>query len=136
MADVDESGWPALARFVQARRLELGLSVRAAADGAGINRATWATIEEGSSRLQKHRWARIERALSWTPGSIQAVIDGGQPTPLKVERGSRTDLEEELDRIQALDVPASTKRKLISAIVALFEEEQAEQGERRRSRTA
>ncbi len=70
-----------LAKAVENRRLELGLSARAAATAAGVARGTWESAENGSRRTLKSNYASIEKALRWAPGSIQAILDGGNPTP-------------------------------------------------------
>ncbi|MET0492889.1 MAG: hypothetical protein ABW000_07125 [Actinoplanes sp.] len=76
---VDE-GTYVLSRVVRDRRLEMGLSVNAAAKHAGINRLTWTAIEDGSRRTQEHNYAGVERALQWAAGSIQQLLSGeGQP---------------------------------------------------------
>jgi hypothetical protein len=56
--------------------------VRAAAKLAGIDRDTWAAIEEGTRNTQPSKYAGIERALGWGAGSIEAILDGGDPKPI------------------------------------------------------
>lgn len=68
-----------LAECVRGRRLQLGLSVRTAADQAGVARGTWTALEEGSRRTADNNWAGIERSLGWAPGSIAAILSGGDP---------------------------------------------------------
>ncbi len=87
MTDPD---WPRLAEVIRTRRLELGLSARSASDAAGINRATWAAAESTRHRLGERLWAPVERALAWGPGSVAAILDGGQPTLAKVETPTET----------------------------------------------
>jgi transcriptional regulator with XRE-family HTH domain len=72
MADADV-GRGRLARLVQQQRQSLGLSVRAAARKAGVDRATWAGLEDGSRETQDRQFAGIERALEWAAGSIDAI---------------------------------------------------------------
>lgn len=69
-----------LAEAVKARRLAVGLSIRAAATQAGIARGTWIALEEASRRTANTAYAAIEQTLGWTPGSIAAVLGGGEPT--------------------------------------------------------
>lgn len=71
-----------LARKVRARRVELGLSVRAAALAAEMDRNTWSYLEDGSKRTAEFKYAGIERALQWEPGSVTAILDGREPTPI------------------------------------------------------
>lgn len=129
-----DEGWARLGRVVADRRLELGLSVRAAATRAGINRATWGTLEEGDRRLSKHLWTAVEEALSWEPGSIDRIITGGNPTPqrdphpetIKVTLPDDFDLVAELERIKRLNVSARTRWELARQITDLYEQAQAE----------
>ncbi|MGK5681627.1 hypothetical protein [Actinoplanes sp. URMC 104] len=71
-----------LAAAVRARRLELGISVRAAATQTAIARDTWIGLEEATRRTAKTAYATIERTLQWAPGSIYAILDGGDAQPL------------------------------------------------------
>src|SRR5438034_5012146 len=70
----------ALARHVRASRQAAGMSVEVAAGAAGISPVTWARIEKG---LVAHdlTYIKIERALRWGPGSVKAVMTGGEPLP-------------------------------------------------------
>jgi len=65
-----------LSRMVKERRVELRLSVRAAAAHAGIDRGTWMALEEGSRKTQDTRYAGIEEALEWPSGYIVKVLSG------------------------------------------------------------
>lgn len=88
-----------LAHLMEQRRRALGLSVRAAAQAAGIDRATWTSAEAGTRQTAEYNYAGIEKALSWQSGSIDAILDGRDPTPVPVRekapeppsRGRRTD---------------------------------------------
>lgn len=60
----------------------------AAARAAGINRATWTRLEDSDGGIQDYIYGAVERVLGWAPGSIDEVLDGGDPTPAKVaDRG-------------------------------------------------
>ena len=79
MAEGSDQARQRLGELVLARRQELGLSLREAARRAGIMRPTWTGMEHGSRRTAAYNFAAIERALDWRPGSIEAVLAGGQP---------------------------------------------------------
>src|SRR4051794_1358785 len=79
MAEGSDEARQRLGELVLARRQELGLSLREAARRAGIMRPTWTGMEHGSRRTAAYNFAAIERALDWRPGSIEAVLAGGQP---------------------------------------------------------
>lgn len=68
-----------LGELVKKRRIELSLSVRAAAKVAGIDRATWTGLEEGTKVTQDRHYAGIERALRWPTGYIASVASGVHP---------------------------------------------------------
>jgi transcriptional regulator with XRE-family HTH domain len=74
-----------LGEHVRRRRVALGLSVARAARQAGINRATWAAVEDNSRETEPYNYGLIERALDWTEGSIEAILDGGEPSLIKAK---------------------------------------------------
>lgn len=131
---MDDNVWAKLGQAVKERRLELGLSVRTAAAQADINRATWGTLEEGDRRLSRHLWKSVEATLSWTPGSIDRILAGGNPTPLRDDKSETIklalppgfDLAAEIERISRLDIPARTRLELARRITDLYEQAQAE----------
>lgn len=68
-----------LAGKVKARRLQLGLSVRQAAETADIARNTWTALEDGSKKTAETSYAAVERTLRWAAGSINTIKAGGEP---------------------------------------------------------
>jgi hypothetical protein len=83
----DMADWQRLAQLVTARRVELGHRRREDLIAAtnGISLRTLGSIET-ASQVGYHRntIAVLENALRWAPGSIKAIIDGGNPTPTAV----------------------------------------------------
>lgn len=79
-----------LSRMVKERRLELRLSVRAAAGRAGIDRGTWMALEEGSRKTQDSSYAGIQAALEWPAGHIIKILsepearEGAGPTDAEI----------------------------------------------------
>ena len=69
-----------LADLVKNRRIELNLSVRQAAENAGVARNTWAAVEDGTRRTADNNYAGIERALQWAQGSILRIRRGLEPS--------------------------------------------------------
>ncbi len=110
-----------LAELVTLRRRELDLSVRAAADIAGIARNTWIGVEDGSRRTADNNYGGIERALKWQTGSIAAVLAGGIPTPL----GTQTPPAEPrpgianaaLIRVMHSDMPDEQKAAVMEVLI-------------------
>lgn len=65
----------AVARKVRERREALGLSVRQAAQQAGVTRATWADVEAGKrAQVRVRTLVAIDRALRFTPGTLADMI--------------------------------------------------------------
>ncbi len=83
MCSVGETGtpqdWPALARAVTERRVELGhRTLRAFAEASGLSTKTLGEIE-GAKRSSYDRATliQVERALKWPPGAVQAILERG-----------------------------------------------------------
>lgn len=64
-----------LAQHVKARRLELGLALKKAANDAAISKDTWIRVEKGAP-LREISYAKMEPVLQWAPGSCVAVLEG------------------------------------------------------------
>ncbi|MCZ7376509.1 hypothetical protein [Micromonospora sp. WMMC250] len=110
---MDEAGQrERLAKMIGVRRLELGVSAAAAARTAGIDRNTWSAAEKGEKNTQPHNFAGIERALRWRPGSIAAILTGGEPTPADAEP-----VDEELELVRTDPrLPEDMKERIIAHI--------------------
>ncbi|MBN1174217.1 MAG: helix-turn-helix transcriptional regulator [Micromonosporaceae bacterium] len=126
------------------RRLELGLSVRAAAHMAELNRATWSSAERGARALRQHNQANIERALGWTPGQAARILSGapeaaatraGRPTsgastvsrpgtgPSPSGAGTPAfDLRVEIERVSRFNLPADVRLQLIHRILDVYDQ--------------
>lgn len=78
MTERDESN---LALHMERRRLELRLSWEEIASRARISAGHLRRIRKGESGVSTIVRARLEEVLQWQPGSIQAVIEGCDPTP-------------------------------------------------------
>jgi len=62
------------------RRLQRGISWTTLATQVGVSESALRNIRRGRnlpSDLTKHR---LEEALAWAPGSIDAILGGGEPT--------------------------------------------------------
>ena len=128
----EPSQWDRLAEHVRRRRQDLGLSVRAAAARAGIDRGTWGTTENAERQLSQHLWLGVEQALSWAPGSVQAVLDGGDPG---VETVNGPQLDEstvaaEVERVSALPLSAAARMRMIKALIDVYEDSTGERDRR------
>lgn len=86
-----------LGKLVSQGRQELGLSIRAAARDAGVDRATWTALEEGSRVTQDRHYAGIERALEWPVGTIRAIVAGEHPS-VTASTPTKPDLRDDNER--------------------------------------
>lgn len=126
----------ALARAVRSRRLELGITtVKELAKIGRFTPKTASVIENGhKSTFRPATLSALDSALRWAPGSAQAVLDGGEPSPLpesdqradvvlvdEAAAGSLADLligesvdelaEDEISEIESVARAAALKRK-------------------------
>lgn len=96
---------------LDARRVELHMSWRDLTNTAGISYEALRAIRRGGRTPSLVTKRRVEDALQWAPGSIDAILDGGDPTPLDVpERPAPTaddDLDAQLAEAQELLARAS-----------------------------
>ncbi len=67
-----------LGRLVRQRRMALGINRDVASHRAGFSRETWRKIE-GGEKVSDYSLARAERVLGWPPGTIDGVLEGGDP---------------------------------------------------------
>jgi hypothetical protein len=73
-----------LARIAKSRRHELGLTHTQIQAAGGPSPGTQQKIENArAGRFRDDTIADVERGLRWAPGSVQAVLDGGDPTPIE-----------------------------------------------------
>lgn len=63
------------------RRLDLGMRWNQVAQAAGVSPEALRAIRRGSYRPSPDTARALDNALRWEPGSVQAVLDGGEPTP-------------------------------------------------------
>ena len=58
-------------------------------------------IRKGERRPNAVTRARLESALQWESGSVDAVLAGGEPTPVDTSQPKRTD-RDELDAVEEI----------------------------------
>lgn len=139
MNDTDE-GRARLGRAVKSRREQRRLSIDNAADAAPMSPVTWSKVERGE-RVRGLTYAGIEKVLGWLPGSVETVLDGGEPAAVQSEQApgrlpAGFNLREEFRRIRGLTVSCETKLALIGEIIELYEAELAERRPGRETRPA
>lgn len=71
-----------LGTHMKRRRLALDIRLNAAYEAAGVAKSTWLNWEKDRNLPEEFNHQRIERVLRWAPGSVQAVLDGGEPVEI------------------------------------------------------
>ncbi|WP_127501198.1 hypothetical protein [Actinoplanes solisilvae] len=114
-----------LAATVRQRRLDLGLSLRAAADQAGVARGTWMALEGGNRVILANNHAAIERVLQWTSGRIARLLEDGDSasatTSEEVEKRGHAAvpvMDDAVERIYRSNLPAEKKLQIIRMMLA------------------
>ncbi len=64
---------------IEARTIELGISYVELADRAGISDVSLRNLRKGRANFRPRNVRKLEIALGWEPGSIAAVLAGGDP---------------------------------------------------------
>lgn len=75
---------------MERRRLELGLRWREVAEAGGISYEAVRSVRNGNSKIALLSQRGIEVGLRWAPGSVQNILDDGDPVPLGGLSGSGT----------------------------------------------
>lgn len=71
-----------LAARMEERRLELRLYWSDVADRAGVTTEALRQVRQGQHGIKPMTKTGIEQGLRWERGSVDAVLEGGDPTPL------------------------------------------------------
>lgn len=75
-----------LDQHMNARRIELRMTWREVAEAADMSESGLRAIRKGRNPASDLAKGRIEWALWWEAGSIDAILEGGEPTPAKAQR--------------------------------------------------
>jgi len=108
-----------LGAAIRARRAELdGATQAELSRAAGISETTWNIAERGMAVSARSR-QRIARALGWTPGSVDVVLDGGDPTLAEPDSvaPSSTDVAQMQEQVARLERVVSSMRADIAVLV-------------------
>lgn len=105
----DTSDYQHLAQLVRMRRMELGLSITAAAEAAGLAKDTYKRVE-AAQPIREVSYAKIDSALGFDSGSCRAVLSGADAVKV---------VEPQLDlRVHHLRIPPETAVR--DAVAAAF----------------
>ncbi|KAA0024148.1 helix-turn-helix domain-containing protein [Antrihabitans cavernicola] len=111
------------ARHVNFRREQLGLSHKGLKAAGGPAPPTTSKAENGKLDPRPETFAKLDRGLSWTPGSAAYTWHGGEPTPL--ELAMSTPLQPTPD---SQPVAMSAVLALVSAYRRMVELDEADPG--------
>jgi len=118
------------------RLLDLNLTLTQLAIDSGVDRDTirrWRA--NGGTRRPAPRMTRpVERRLFWAPGSIQALLDGGEAIPLEIpETAGVTGSERDpVAWIRSLDRLTREEQDAVIGVIAAAIAQAADKQERRR----
>lgn len=122
--DLGEPDWRRLAAAVIARREELDLTQEDVRQKGGPSTATMRLIEGAlQTSYRGVILARLERALEWEPGSVRAILRGGEPTPLRHaqegpdEPAGAVAVVEQIIEVLASRFSDSTKIAMIAEVI-------------------
>ena len=88
---MDRHALERLGHHVVSRRVALGYRNRIdLADSLPFTVRTLADIEQGLRKASAGSYAMLENKLSWAPGSIDAMLTGGEPPEIVVKRRRTT----------------------------------------------
>lgn len=66
---------------MEERRIALGLSWREVAQRAGVAYETVRAARAGEGGISPLTAGKLDRALRWQAGSVERILDGGDPLP-------------------------------------------------------
>lgn len=87
---------------MQRRRVELRMSWRDVSTTAGMSYEGLRAIRKGGRHPNAVTKGRIEDALQWMPGSVDAVLAGGEVTPAVTTTPDQASSSDELAAVEAL----------------------------------
>lgn len=127
-----------LGEKIRKARADAGMTATAAAAHADMSPTTWGRIERGENvSVRPNTYAAIERVLGWEPGSIEIVLEGGDPTPATSAPGRRA--APPPPSVVAVDHITAWEQQIIDEIwahPALSEDQKEELTARARARAA
>lgn len=118
----------ALDRAMDTRRLDLDLNWNDVAAAARISVATLRAIRSGANRPAPLTKRRLEAALRWSSGSIDALLAGGEPTPVESARNRQSAQDRELSEIRRLAEDLAERARRLEEDRAAPDDRDAEAG--------
>lgn len=102
---VAKGDWARLTAEIAARRAVLGLTQREAAARVPLSLSRWNVLEKGrATGFRKGTLIGVSRALGWTDGSAEVVLQGGDPVIAQEPRVVADEVNELRARVEAVEV--------------------------------
>lgn len=98
--DINPEGWQRVAAAIEARAIELGWNLARLQNETRISETTRLAMRKGQPVKQAAKLAVMCKALGWTPDSVQAILDGGEPQ--LIDQPSADEITQRLDRLEEL----------------------------------
>lgn len=113
-----------LNKAMERRRVELDMSWREFASRANLSYEGLRGIRRGDRRPSTRAARRLEDVLQWKHGSIDAILAGGDPTPVDTPVNSEAAYDEPRQRPGESDV-AYARRLIAMAMELLGDQDSA-----------
>ncbi len=118
---MDRHALERLGHYIVSRRVALGYRNRTdLADSLQFTVRTLADIEHGVRKASPGTYAMLENKLGWAPGSVDAILAGGEPQELvvKLRRGTPDRLShattDALSRVSTEELLLELRRRIIA----------------------
>jgi transcriptional regulator with XRE-family HTH domain len=115
--------WKRLGRYVRARREQLGLLQDEFSVQSGVSRFTLYKLETAQQTgYRRETFRDLEAGLGWATGSVDAILEGGEPSERVEESDDRLDrLLAGMERITDNERRFETKLDDLTSRVELLE---------------
>lgn len=80
--DITTEARQRLTEIMESRRLDLGLTWREVGLRAGVSVEAIRLLRAGPGGIRPLTMRDLDRAFGWMPGSVQKILDGGDPEPI------------------------------------------------------
>lgn len=94
MIEITREDRQRLAEYMEERCLDLGLTWRDVARRSGLSYESIRALRAGPGRIRRLSARKIDRAFEWRPGSVESILNGGEPTPSAVTFDEQKLIEE------------------------------------------
>lgn len=115
---MDESGKSRLSKAMEQRRIELRMAWQDVAKAAGLSVAGVGAIRRGERDPLPLTRGKLEDALQWQAGSIEAVLAGGEPTPIRDDDNGGNGPDADDDEVRRLRAEVQELRAEIKRLSA------------------